>query len=539
MKLGIDIGTSYSSVALLADDKIDMVKLSTGTCAFGDSYSMPTAVYMDNSGMLVGQAAFNKRILDPSRFRSEFKRDFGTTTPYLLGGEEYLPEQIYTELFLHIKKQSIQQAGEEIEVVYVTHPANYGNNKKLLLEKAAHNAGLLQLAFVDEPTAAAIGYAQKNKISDGDILLVYDLGGGTFDVALIKKTDRGYMHLTEPLGISQCGGVDFDRAIFDDILKKLKESERFDIDRLVCEKRFVASLLELCIQIKHQLSQAEVHTQPIAVGFDYFDYSITRKEFEQLIQPIVTRTCDKLKDVIYNAGLTAGDIDKVLMVGGSSRIPLVRDMVGKTLGTNISYDSDPELTICQGAVGTAFIQKSQEEQKRKAEEEQRRLALEEQARAQAIQRQLEEEQRRIKEEQLRLDAMKRQHEEELIKIKERSKVSSNAKTEVAQKTGISFRMKGFRDFIKDNKPFILKGYKIVISIDDEYEVEIPPNPTKFVELESGEHQIFVYGLAGLMKKCKTLQTIHLKENEKCEIEIKIPNFAWEKFKLYCNNKKIN
>ncbi len=512
MKLGIDIGTSYSSVALLMDGKIDMIKLSTGTCAFGDSYSMPTAVYADSGAILVGQAAFNKRILDPGRFKSEFKRDFGTTTPYLLGGEAYLPEQLYTELFLHIKKQSVQQAGEDIEMVYITHPANYGNNKKLLLEKAAHNAGLFQLAFVDEPTAAAIGYAQKNKIRDGDILLVYDLGGGTFDVALIKKTERGYVHLSEPLGISQCGGVDFDRAIFDDILKKLEEAGRFDINRLMNEKRFIASLSEISIQIKHQLSQAEVHTQPIAVGFDYFDYRITKKEFEQLIQPTVERTCSKIKDIIYNGGLAANDIDKVLMVGGSSRVPLVRDMVGKTLGINISYDSDPELTICQGAVCAAFVQESNEAEKRKLEDAQRRDALEEQ---------------------------KRLHEEELSKIKEQNQNLVNTKKESSEKTGIYFSVKGYSDFTKHNVPFSLKGVKHVIMIDDEYEIEIPPNPTKFIELSSGEHQLYLYRVNLGMKQCKTFYKIHLKENETCHIEFKPIGAAWQSFKLYCNNKKLN
>jgi actin-like ATPase involved in cell morphogenesis len=560
MKLGVDIGTSFSSVAVVIDGKLEMVKLSTGACAFGDSYSMPTAIYMDNGGVLLGQAAFNKRINDPSRFKSEFKRDFGTLTPYLIGGEEYLPEHIYTELFLHFKNQTTQQTGEEIDEVYITHPANYGNSKKLLLKKAASNAGLLNIEFVDEPTAAAIGYSQKNKINDGDILLVYDLGGGTFDVALIKKTTQGYIHLTEPLGISQCGGVDFDRAIYDDVMKKLKESGRFDMDRLMSEKRFNATLSEICIQIKHQLSQTEVHTQPIAIGFDYFDYSISKKEFEELIYPLVNRTCEKIKDVIYNAGLTSSDIDKVLLVGGSSRVPLVREMVANTLGNKIALDADPELTICQGAVSVVFIKENEQEQQRLEIEKQQRLVKEEQDRIMKLRNQLEEEQLRMKEEQLQMEIIKKQQESEQRRIKEEQvqreisqrqnveeqnrakellKESTNIKTNSSHKTGLSFRIRGYSDYIKDNVPFMLKGLKIVMKIDDKYEVEIPPNPTQFIELSSGQHQLYVYRINCGMRQCKTLCKIDLKENENAVIEIKPVAWAWEAFKLYYNNKMIN
>lgn len=353
MNIGIDLGTSYSSVAAEENGKIEMIRVSTGASAFGDSFSMPTAVYMDNGHILLGQAALNKRKLSTSCFKSEFKRELGTSTPYIIGGEEYLPEQLYTEFFLYFKKQAVEQTGEKIEKVYITHPANYGNNKKRLIEKAANNAGLFDVVLVDEPTAAAAGYAQKNKIMDGDILLVYDLGGGTFDVAIIKKTMNGYVHLTEPLGISMCGGVDFDRAIFDDIMSKLSQNGDFDMDRLMKEKRFTAVLSETSIQIKHQLSHTESHTEPIAIGgFDYFDYTITRQEFENLIRSLVTNTCEKVKDILKNSGLVASDIDRVLLVGGSSRIPLVRKMVKETLHKDISLDADPELAVCRGAVST-------------------------------------------------------------------------------------------------------------------------------------------------------------------------------------------
>lgn len=371
MKIGIDLGTSFSSVAAEIDGKIEMIRIATGAGGFGDSFSIPTAAYVDNGRMLLGQAALNKRKLSPACFKSEFKRDLGTTTPFLLGEEEYLPEQLYTEFFLYFKNQAQEQTGEKIEKAYITHPANYGNNKKRLVEKAANNAGLLDVVLVDEPTAAAAGYSQKSRINEGDIVLVYDLGGGTFDVAIIKKTANGYVHLTEPLGISMCGGVDFDRAIFDDIIRRLGKSDQFDMDRIMKEKRFTAALSEVSIQIKHQLSQDDSHTEPIAVGgFDYFDYTLTRQEFEELIRPFVVSTCEKVKDILKNSGLVSTDIDRVLLVGGSSRVPLVRKMVQEALQKEIHMDADPELAVCQGAVSLGLMVKD-DKQGRKDEQAQK------------------------------------------------------------------------------------------------------------------------------------------------------------------------
>lgn len=349
MILGIDIGTSYSSAAALVNGQIRMIKTATGASAFGDSYSLPTAVYAAEGELLLGQAALNRRRADPSRFKNEFKRDFGTTSPYLLGDLSYLPEHFYSELLLHFKKQAEEQTGERVERVCLTHPANYGNTKKRLIEKAAQNAGLLNITLIDEPTAAAAGYAQQEKVENGDILLIYDLGGGTFDAAVIKKTAGGYVHLTEPLGISQCGGMDFDRAVYEDIMRKLGEKGGSDIGRLRQERRFTAMLSEVCVQIKHQLSLAKTHTEPIAVGFDYFDYVITKEELEGMIRSLVTDTCERVKAVLKNAGLVPSDVDRVLLVGGSTRMPLVRKMVGETLERDLSFDADPELAICRGA----------------------------------------------------------------------------------------------------------------------------------------------------------------------------------------------
>lgn len=370
MKLGIDLGTSYSSVAAEVSGKIEMIKVGTGTSAFGDSFSMPTAVYMDNGNILLGQAALNKRKISPACFKSEFKRDFGTATPYIIGEEEYFPEQLYTELFKYFKDQAVKQMGEKVKRVYITHPANYGNNKKRLIEKAANNAGLFDVVLVDEPTAAAAGYTQKNKILDGDVLLVYDLGGGTFDVALIKRTSNGYVHLAEPLGISNCGGVDFDRAIFDNIMNKMSRDGDFDIDHLMQEKRFTAVLSEISVQIKHQLTQTQSHIEPIAVGFDYFNYTITRQEFECMIRPFVANTCEKIRDILKNSGLVASDIDKVLLVGGSSRVPLVQKMVYEVLKKEACFDADPELAVCFGAVSLGIAKNQEDTYKKKANQKQ-------------------------------------------------------------------------------------------------------------------------------------------------------------------------
>jgi molecular chaperone DnaK (HSP70) len=158
-----------------------------------------------DGSLLLGQAAFMSRIKDPVRFKAEFKRDLGQEVPYVLGEKEYLPQELFTEILVHFKREAEKSTGQKIDKAIITHPANYGRTKQRLLEQAAQRAGLYDVILLDEPTAAAMAYCQKGSVETGELLLVYDLGGGTFDVALIKRTTGGFQHMTEPWGYPSAG----------------------------------------------------------------------------------------------------------------------------------------------------------------------------------------------------------------------------------------------------------------------------------------------------------------------------------------------
>ena len=219
MIISIDIGTSYSSMCMKNEKgDIEPVETSTGISIYGSKYSLPSAVFVEDNGeVLVGQAAMNSRKKKPQNFRSEFKRDLGQNVPIVLGSRSFLPEELYTELFRHMKKCAEKSGNGIVERAYITYPASFGRTRCDKITQAAKNAGLFDIELVDEPTAAAMCCKAKNTLKDGDILLVYDFGGGTFEFSLIQYKDKGYEPLTPAMGIEQCGGIDIDRAIYADM----------------------------------------------------------------------------------------------------------------------------------------------------------------------------------------------------------------------------------------------------------------------------------------------------------------------------------
>lgn len=352
--LGIDLGTSLCSAALIEDGKA--VPLRIGTAAsllIGDSYCMPSSVFVEeNGGFLLGQAADNSRMKNPVRYRKEFKRDLGASEPYHIGDMELMPEDLYRELLKYFRVTAEERLGGNIERVVITHPANYAGYKKELIKKAALMSGLSKAELIDEPTAAAVYYASKEKVEIGEKILVYDLGGGTFDVSLIEKSEKGFMPLTAPLGIERCGGVDFQRKIYEDIIDNFSDEIRPMLSSGTIGARQFAFMLEAeCIKIKHHLSTADKAEAVINLpgSFEFKTYEITREKFESMIKDDIEATCAKIQDIVKNAGMEMKDINKILLVGGSSRIPYIEEMVSKITGKSVSKDADTELVVALGA----------------------------------------------------------------------------------------------------------------------------------------------------------------------------------------------
>ena len=353
--LGIDFGTSYSSMATIENDKPVAIKTTTAT-GFGDNYSMPTAVYVEESGaILMGQAAEMKRGLDPGRYKSEFKRDLGQVIPFLLGDKRFLPEDLCAEILRYFREISAANLGAAAERVVITHPANFSNQKREMLRKAALKAGFPDIELLDEPTAAALYYASKETMKDGEKLLVYDLGGGTFDVALIEKQGAGFEPLAMSLGIERCGGVDFDQMILEDMERRFKtpmdavmENEAIPAN---AKTRMWVDLETAVLKIKHLLSSSESAEERIVIPGSYEDhrYVLERRDFQAMIADLVGATCKYADEIVANAGLKMSDIDRVLLVGGSTRIPYIEEMLGKVTGKTVYRDADPELAVCFGA----------------------------------------------------------------------------------------------------------------------------------------------------------------------------------------------
>ena len=356
MIVSIDIGTSYSSICMLGPDgKAHPVDISTGASMFGSKYSLPSAVFVEDDGnILVGQAAMNSRKHKPQNFHKEFKRDLGQDIPVLLGGRSFKPEELYTELFRHMKERAEKLTEEPIDRAYLTYPASYGKQRREKLCAAANAAGLFDLELVDEPTAAAMCYCAEGYVKDGQTLLVYDFGGGTFDVSLIRYENGTFQLLAEPVGLEQCGGMDIDYLIASDMRQAIekelpgawgeleKNENRF--------RRFASQLSECAVKAKHHLSSANSFEEYIEVGMDDVRYQLDTERFNAMIASLVGQTVQTCRRALDEAGVAASEVSAVLLVGGTSRIPLVQEMAGKITGKPALCAADLELIVAQGAL---------------------------------------------------------------------------------------------------------------------------------------------------------------------------------------------
>ena len=366
MIVSIDIGTSYSSICMLGPDgKAHSVDIGTGTSMFGSKYSLPSAVFVeDNGNVLVGQAAMNSRKRKPQNFRMEFKRNLGENIPILLGNHSFRPEELYTELFRHMKTRAEEVGGELVEKTFLTYPASYRKQRRDKLCAAANAAGLFELELVDEPTAAAMCYCAEGYIKDGQTLLVYDFGGGTFDVSLIRYENGKFELLAEPVGLERCGGMDIDYLIASDMRETIERELPGAWGKLQKnEQRFLrmtSQLNELAVKAKHHLSAASVFEEFLSVDLDDVSYQLTAERFNGMIAPLVGQTIQTCRRALDEAKISPSDVSAVLLVGGTSRIPLVKEMAKKITGKPALCAADLELAVAQGALVYKAPEKSSE-----------------------------------------------------------------------------------------------------------------------------------------------------------------------------------
>lgn len=347
MWIGIDFGTHYSSAALVLNGELIKIK-----DPLNHSYSVPSAVYIPETGNpLVGQSAINKRSKHPERFQDEFKRDLGSGHVYSFGKSA---EDLATLVLRYLREETnkiLKSRGyAESSKAVITVPATYTLQKRTLMKTIAETAGFEECQLLEEPIAAAIHYANKNHQFSKGIILVYDLGAGTFDVSLIEKEAGGYKNLGVPNGLSQCGGIDFDHKIYQDLSNKCSEAlkERLKRYNSSDDYRLHFFIEDQCRELKHQLS-ASWEAEIIIPGGYVEEYSLNRKEFNFLIQSLVEETIYSCEELLQTAGMTWNQVDQVLLVGGSSRIPLVQETISQKFGKLPLQVDDPELSISLGA----------------------------------------------------------------------------------------------------------------------------------------------------------------------------------------------
>ena len=348
-QLGIDLGTTYTAAAVChADERradgADVVTLGAR------SATVASVMYLaDDGSVLVGEAAERRALTDPDRVVREFKRRIGDEIPLMIGGRPYQAHELGARMVRWAVDLVTEREGGPPRRIAVTHPASWGPHKKDLLGRALRDVGLT-VTFLAEPQAAAVSYASAERVDPGSTVAVYDLGGGTFDAAVVRKTNAGGFELLgQPEGLERLGGVDFDEAVFghvrDSLGAALDNLDPEDPDVLSA----VARLRRECVEAKEALSSDTEATIPVLLPELRTQTRITRGEFESMIRPALEETIGALRRAVGSAGLTPADLNAVLLVGGSSRIPLVSELVSDELGRPVAVDADPKTAIAMGA----------------------------------------------------------------------------------------------------------------------------------------------------------------------------------------------
>jgi molecular chaperone DnaK len=339
--VGIDLGTTNSLIGTIVDGKVKL---------FGDASGgelMPSVVGMDEAGaVLVGRAARNRRVLDPQGTVVSVKRRMGTETRVRVGKRELTPPQVSALILGALLDRAQAALGARPERAIITVPAWFNDAQREATRSAGELAGLRVERLVNEPTAAALTY----QTGVEECVLVYDLGGGTFDVSILDR-DQEFLEVKASRGDTQLGGDDIDRDLCELVLKRLG-SARENVDR---DPRAMTRLVEAVERAKIALSdRAEVRLfDPFlageAEGAVHLDLPLTRDDVEQVARPLVQRTLRCIDEALQDAGTRPNALSRVLLVGGSSKMPIVAAMVSKHLGMPVQVDSEADRAVALGA----------------------------------------------------------------------------------------------------------------------------------------------------------------------------------------------
>lgn len=344
--IGIDLGTTNSAVAVMEGGQPTIIPNSEG------NRTTPSVVAFTKEGeRLVGETAKRQAIMNPQRTIASIKREMGTDYKVDIDGKIYSPEEISAMTLQKLKADAEAYLGETITEAVITVPAYFTNEQRQATKDAGKIAGLDVKRIVNEPTAAALAYGMQKENDDMKIM-VFDLGGGTFDVSILEVAD-GVIDVLATRGNNRLGGDDFDERLMNYINEEFKK-ENGGVD-LLKDHTSAQRLKDAAEKAKKELSSTAtaqinlpfitaVNGQPAHLNMD-----ITRSKFEELISDLVQETMVPVKDALKDAGLDAGELDKVLLVGGSTRIPAVVEEVKKLTGKQPQKDINPDEAVALGA----------------------------------------------------------------------------------------------------------------------------------------------------------------------------------------------
>ncbi len=341
--IGIDLGTTNSCVSVLEGGEAKVIPNPEG------GRTTPSVVAFKKGERIVGDAAKRQAITNPNTV-SSIKRLMGTDKKVELDGKKYTPEEISAMILGYMKDYAEKYLGEKVSKAVITVPAYFNDSQRQATKNAGKIAGLEVDRIINEPTAAALAYGL-DKQEDSHTILVYDLGGGTFDVSILDLGD-GVFEVKATAGNNKLGGDDFDNRIIDYLVEQFKMENGVDLSK---DKMAMQRLKEVAEKAKKDLSgmsSTQISAPFISQGDEgplHLDMTLTRAKFEDLISDLVESTLDPVRQAMKDAKVKAKDIDKVLLVGGSTRIPMVQELIKKELGKEPSREVNPDEVVAMGA----------------------------------------------------------------------------------------------------------------------------------------------------------------------------------------------
>lgn len=347
--IGIDLGTTNSVVSIMEGTTAKVIENPEG------NRTTPSVVSFKGGEIIVGDAAKRQAVTNPDTVMS-VKRLMGTTEKIKVNGKEYKPEQISAMILSYMKEYAEAKIGEKITRAVITVPAYFNDAERNATKTAGKIAGLEVERIINEPTAAALAYGIDDKTKDEKIL-VYDLGGGTFDVSILELAE-GTFEVLATSGENKLGGDDFDEVIMNHLIKEFKKINGFDLSK---DKMAMQRIKEAAEKAKKDLSgvlETTISLPFISAGDAgpiHFETKLTRAEFEKLAKKLFDRTLIPVRNALKDSKLSASQIDEVLLVGGSTRIPAIKELIEKELGKKTNTTINPDEVVSLGAAIQAGV----------------------------------------------------------------------------------------------------------------------------------------------------------------------------------------